>query len=239
MKNLIFVGASLICSTLFSQDLEFSDTSFQRAVLNHSPLIDTNNDGVIQQSEADSVKVLDLYMTNINSIDDAIYFPNVIKIVGTENNINSVNIKNLRQLEVLLITANEITSLTIENLPSLKQLYVLGNKIDEFRTTGCQNIESLYLGLNEISMLDVKDFPNLTSLNISKNPISVIDLSNNSKLEQLSCAETNLDSIDLRNNPNLNFNISNFDDKTELILTKKQIKIKANSQGPPPPPMGN
>lgn len=239
MKNLILVGALLIASTLFSQNIEFSDTSFQRAVLNHSPSIDANNDGVIQQSEADSVKILDLYMTNINSIDDAIYFPNVIKIVGTENNISSVNIRNLKHLEVLLLTANEITSLTLENLPSLKKLYALGNKIDKLHITRCENIKSLYLGQNEINTLDVKPFPNLISLNISMNPISIIDLSNNSKLEQLRCGETNLDSIDLRNNPNLNFNISSFDDKTELIMTKKQIETKAGSQGPPPPPIGN
>ena len=59
MKNYyLFFILLLVTLTAKAQIVDIPDTNFKNALLNHDPIIDINNDGEIQESEAESVTVL-------------------------------------------------------------------------------------------------------------------------------------------------------------------------------------
>ncbi|MBK8442578.1 MAG: hypothetical protein IPL35_03800 [Sphingobacteriales bacterium] len=59
-----------ICYTHFAtaQIVNIPDPNFKNALLNHSPIIDTNNDGEIQVAEAEAVDSLYLFNKNITDL---------------------------------------------------------------------------------------------------------------------------------------------------------------------------
>ncbi|MFT5824498.1 MAG: hypothetical protein ACI8ZM_005766 [Crocinitomix sp.] len=238
-KHITAMVVVFITSLSLSQSVDFKDTSFQRAILNHDPIIDINGDQTIQQSEADSVKRLDLRGQNITSIHDAHNFPNIIELLAGNNNIVKVKLDSLLYLKTLIVGSSNIEELAVSNLPRLIDLYAGRNKITRFNVENCLKIDHLYLSTNNIESIDLVGLPNLTFLVIGSNKISELDVTNNPNLKQLYCRNMKIDEIDLRQNPLIDFDGSGFDSKTKLLMTSEQKKLKENSIGPPPPIRGN
>ena len=70
MKNYyLFFILLLVTLTAKAQIVDIPDTNFKNALLNHDPIIDTNNDGEIQESEAESVTVMYVTDKNISSLE--------------------------------------------------------------------------------------------------------------------------------------------------------------------------
>lgn len=239
-KQLIFtILAICLTGTAKSQVVEFEDTSFQRAILNHDPIIDLNGDNFIQKSEADSVTVLKLYLKGVNSIQDVHSFPNVKEISAASNNLTVVFIDSLEYLEVLLLAGNKIETLSVTNAPNLIDLYAPSNQITSLFIENCPTVDHLVLSQNRINEIDLSGFPNLTYLSIDANEMGNLDLKSNPKIKQIYCRDLNLTEIDIRNNPLIDFDRSGFDSDTKLIMTSNQESRKKSSKGPPPPVMRN
>jgi hypothetical protein len=70
MKNYyLFFILLLVTLAANAQIVDIPDTNFKNALLNHDPIIDTNNDGEIQESEAESVTVMYVTDKNISSLE--------------------------------------------------------------------------------------------------------------------------------------------------------------------------
>jgi len=70
MKNhYLFFILLFVTLTSNAQIVDIPDTNFKNALLNHDPIIDTNNDGEIQESEAESVTVMYVTDKNISSLE--------------------------------------------------------------------------------------------------------------------------------------------------------------------------
>lgn len=176
------------CNIIVSDDIaEITDPNFLAWVLD----FDTNNDGLIQKSEAAKVKELLIMQRKIKSL------------AGIECFIN---------LELLDCSHNELTKLDLSKNTVLREVYCAGNKIDSIDISGSESLERLNCSNNRISSIDVTHNPKLRYFACSMNNgsmskdnygIQEIDVTQNPELEILEAHYLHISSIDVTQNPKL------------------------------------
>ncbi len=148
-----------------SQEIvKIPDKNFKEALLLHDPVIDINEDGEIQLTEAQNTSELIIYSQDINDLTGIEFFSNIIYLDCHDNNLNKLNLKNNILLERLDCYNNKIYHLDISNNQSLKYLY-------------CKE--------NQLSFLDVKTNFQLITLNCSNNKLKSLDVSKNKLIESI------------------------------------------------------
>ena len=174
--------------------------------------IDTNNDGEIQQIEANNVSELylntplngaDYYITSVVGI---LNFNNLTKLDLRNNRIVNLNITGMQYLTYIDCSNNSqyLTSLTVENLPILDTLYC--------QSTGSNTSTPFYSLLN-LPLIKTINFngcrfynntlDNLISLeNIYgygglKSTVTTLDLSNKPNLKIVDLAQNNLTNLNI------------------------------------------
>ncbi|MGG8494794.1 T9SS type A sorting domain-containing protein [Tenacibaculum sp. TC6] len=98
------------------------DANFKTALLNHSPVIDTNNDGEIQVSEAEAVTEA-IYVIGQNKADNEKIndltgieaFINIENLFANNNKISTFNGSNLSKLIRININDNNLTNFNLAN----------------------------------------------------------------------------------------------------------------------------
>ena len=154
----------------YSQIVDIPDANFKDALVNTFCVdtdgdgigdidADTNNDGEIQVSEAESVFGLNLsYSTN-----------NIISLDGIESFIN---------LELLACWSNELTSLNVTQNTNLEVLICWGNQLSNLDVTQNTNLILLSCGVNQLTSLDVTQNTNLEELYCFDNQLSSLNIEN-------------------------------------------------------------
>ena len=207
-----------------AQIVNIPDANFKTALLNHSPVIDTNGDGEIQVSEAEVVLKLHLEHKQIASLEGVQNFinledlnchgnaltildisqnQNLKKLRCSWNQLTNLDISQTLNLESLVVYHNELTDIDVSEHFYLEVLSVSNNPLTVLDVTNNPNLKNLSCNDAQLTSLDVSQNLNLTSLGISDNDFTNIDLSNNSKLISLGCSRTQLTNLDLSNNPSL------------------------------------
>jgi len=174
--------------------------------------IDTNNDGEIQQSEANNVSELYLNMElnyinyYITSVVGITNFTNLTKLDLSRNRIENLNITGMQYLTYINCNSNSdyLDSLTIENLPILDTLYCQGAGSNT--STPFYSLLNLPL-IKTINFIGCRFYNNtlddLTSLeNIYgnyglKNSVTTLDLSNKPNLKIVELSQNNLDYLNI------------------------------------------
>lgn len=89
MKNIFTIIIILSCYyNSISQIANIPDVNFKNALLEHNPIIDTNNDGEIQLEKAQNTTILDVNRKNISSLEGIRFFRNNINEVDLINKMN-------------------------------------------------------------------------------------------------------------------------------------------------------
>ncbi|WP_459213128.1 leucine-rich repeat domain-containing protein [Aquimarina rhabdastrellae] len=165
MKKLLFLTLGLTAFTTHAQEVvDIPDTNFKKALLYHDPVIDTNNDGEIQLTEAQAAKKVVVYNQNIKNLKGIEAFSNISFLDCHGNNLMHLNLENNKLLERVDCYDNKLTFLKVPDTKSLQYLY-------------CKN--------NDLGDLDVKANTNLITLSCSNNKIKELDLSQNKAIESL------------------------------------------------------
>lgn len=130
--------------------------------------------------------------------------------------LESVNLKNLPNLETVVIDEHRLSSLDLRGCPNLKCVEVTnGGNLTSIQLDTCKKLETFNCCENfSIGSLDLLLMPNLKSLKCDYNKIKSLDLSASQNLETLSCAANSLTSL----------NISNCRKLKSLICTDTDIK---------------
>lgn len=130
--------------------------------------------------------------------------------------LESVNLKNLPNLETVVIDEHRLSSLDLRGCPNLKCVEVTnGGNLTSIQLDTCKKLETFNCCENfSIGSLDLLLMPNLKSLKCDYNKIESLDLSASQNLETLSCAANSLTSL----------NISNCRKLKSLICTDTDIK---------------
>lgn len=194
MKNLILFSLIItFCNLANSQIVNIPDSYFKSLLVAHIPVIDTNEDGEIQVSEASS-------FSGKLDIKGLAWFACINDMTGLEAFINITSLD---------CSGNNISKLDVSNNQALQQLWCMGSSSG----TGQQGIDSLVInnnavltylncGYNYITSLDVSNNINLDTLICEGNLLTEIDANNNTALTYLNCTYNHLISLNLKNGNN-------------------------------------
>ncbi|MFY0625364.1 MAG: Ig-like domain-containing protein [Reichenbachiella sp.] len=211
--------------TSFSTDCEIfiPDANFKAALVGHDPVIDLNDDGKIQFSEAESftgsMVAADLGINDATGVE---FFKNITTLILQDNNLTSIDLtrntslvslylrdnaiseidvsKNVA-LELFNIRNNGLNALDLSKNIALKRTEFEVNNLNELDVTNNPDLLELYLQSNNLEEIDLSNNPALTSLRIHHNDLTEIDLSNNPGLRTLLVSGNDIETIDLSNNP--------------------------------------
>lgn len=164
---------------------------------------DTNNDGEIQVTEAQSILRLHVFGESISSLEGIEEFTNLELLWCWHNQLSSLDLSQSPNLEELICNSNYISSLDITQNPTLEKLICFNNYMSSLDLTQNPNLEYLELSSNKFSSFDVTQNVNLKFLSCSDNPLTSLNLYQNPNLEELLCFDVGLMSLDLSQNPNL------------------------------------
>lgn len=161
----------------YSQTINFPDTNFKNAILNNTYLVDSNHDGEIQVSEAESFAgYLNVKSKNISDLTGIEYFINLISLNCSLNSLSNINISNNLQLTTLYCYNNNLTSIDLSD-----------------------NVELLYVNCsyNNLTSIDINTNIHLFFLDCSWNNIASITLNQN--IEELHCNNNYLIELNVSN----------------------------------------
>lgn len=215
----------------YGQNIVFSDSSVLRAILNYTPSIDVNNDGIIQLSEASEVRELNLKGLGLSSIEDIRFFPNLKKINIARNGLTSLKLENLDSLEELNVGGNKLVLLELKNLTRLRRVNCEVNSLERIIIENVPNLESFNCSDNQLTILDISNLTKLKYFTAARNKLQTIDVSHNLELVQIVIDENDLKSIDIRHNEKLQVNIMYIDSDVKIIGTPEQLRIPTAKKG--------
>lgn len=136
-KKLLFGFLGLFLSILHqleAQNISFPDGNLKTALLNHAPVIDTNNDGEIQVTEATNYNGdLILPGNSISNVSGLEYFNSVNVHNLDYNNISNFDLNGLTGLTYLSVRYNNLTSIDVSALSSIQSLVFKRERSYEFR----------------------------------------------------------------------------------------------------------
>ncbi len=233
--RLFFLLAGFILTSIFTnaqaQNVNIPDTNFKNALLAHGvsitgdgiALIDTNNDGEIQESEAanyaGTIKVIQQNISDLTGIEA---FPDITRLEFSGNSVTNLNVSQNTHLKALYCDHNQLSSLDVSQNTDLLYLVMDFNSVSSLDLSQNAELVTLSANGNQLSgLLDLSNNNNLVFLyvdgnNIAKlnitgtklqylycdyNPITKLNLSGQNDLLALYCHQTQIESLDVSGNP--------------------------------------
>jgi len=93
MKHLYLLFLALFAIQIsHTQIVTIPDANFKNALLNHNPVIDTNNDGEIQVGEAEAVINLNISNQNISVLTGIEFFVNLTSLRCSQNELTQLDV---------------------------------------------------------------------------------------------------------------------------------------------------
>ena len=229
MKKLYFsLLTLLLCFVANAQIVNIPDANFKAKLLAASPSlttasvetpiynsssnswtvssynkIDTNNDGEIQVSEAQTIKYLNISFSSITNIEGMLSFTNIIYLGCVSNPLTSLNVQGLTNLQGLICSNNQLTSLNFQGLTNLLTLDCSNNPLTSLNVQGLTNLETLFCITSQLSSLNVQGLTNLQFLDCSDNQLSSINVQGLANLQFLICKNNALSSLNVQGLTNL------------------------------------
>ena len=252
----------LIVSLSFAQIVDIPDANFKSVLVNGLCAdldgdgaldgdVDTNNDGEIQLSEAQSVYKLSIQNENIASLEGIQSFTilenlicginditnldlsqnlNLIFLECGNNQLTALDVSNNLALESLNMHNNQVTAIDVSSNTLLFSFVCYGNQLESIDVSQNPDLDFFVCYNNQITSIDVSQNLVLRHLNCYGNEISILDLSQNSNLQKLSAQENALTYLSIKNGNNLNLIRMFAQDNPELKCIEVDDETYANSQ---------
>lgn len=240
MKTKLFFLLLFIPFCAGAQIVNIPDANFKAALLSTNDdsgiraknmsgtriIINANGDNEIQQSEADAVHYLEIYIFGIWDITGVNSFTNLktLEIRGGSNmalvdiqglqflnkfilwdssGLNGmVNLQNLPALSEIDYNSNSFDALTISNAPLLKKITVVAcGQIDSFVTSTLPGLEELYFESASLASADFSKFPNLKKIDFSSGAFNAMNLTGLNLLVEFNCIDCYLESLTIPDLP--------------------------------------
>ena len=152
----------------------FPDEYFRGVV---SAEYDLNKDGYLSIDEINAVTFLVLPDTPIESVKGIEFFTELqyMEIAGF---LRTMDCSENPLLEELNCESCSLNSLNVKECKNLKRLLCGGNELTKLDVSGCQKLEALDCEYNQITSLDISGCSDLRHLSCESNNISVLDISN-------------------------------------------------------------
>jgi hypothetical protein len=213
MKKLLPIYA-FFAFTLFAQaqTVSFPDANFKNKLLTANPnntiatdlsgvsfKIDSNNDGLIQLSEALQVKKLDLTSSSISNLTGIGSFTNLEDLNINANMLTSFNLAGLSNLTSLICSNNVLGTLDVTYLANLKILMAHNCHLSSINVVGMANLETLICSNNQLGSLNLTGIPHIISIECGNNALSSLSVNHLTTLQSLTCGNNQLFSLNVSN----------------------------------------
>ena len=160
--------------------------------------VDTNNDGEIQVSEAQTIKYLNVSSSSIINLEGIESFINIIYLGCSNNQLSSLNVQGLINLQSLDCSINQLPSLNVQGLTNLQTLWCSSNQLPSINVQGLTNLQYLYCHNNNLTSLNVQGLTNLQTLNCGTNQLPSLNVQGLTNLQYLSCNNNQLPSLNVQ-----------------------------------------
>lgn len=194
-----------------AQILTIPDVNFKTALLNASPSntianmgsayikIDVNNDGEIQQSEADQVQYLNITGFNISSIEGIHGFTNLMYFNCNNNNLTVADVHGMTQLRTFSCDHNMISTLNVSGCTNMYTLVISYNPpLLSLDASNLYALQNLTLNENMVS-INLSNCTSLTSFSYTYASLSELNVSGCTAMTSFMCLYTYMTSLDLSN----------------------------------------
>ncbi|OED35594.1 hypothetical protein AB832_06280 [Flavobacteriaceae bacterium (ex Bugula neritina AB1)] len=157
-----------------------SDINFKNALINHNPSIDTNNDNIIQTTEAEAfTDHLIISANNISDIKGIEYFTNLTQLSNRENLVRTADLSKNTKLEHLDFTNNRLTDLDVSQNTALKNIIINGfNNLTSIDLSNNTALEVFEADDNRLTSIDITSNTVLTRLWLRRNQLTELNLKN-------------------------------------------------------------
>jgi len=231
----LFFYLSFLGNT-YAQKTYIPDDNFEQALID----LGIDKDGVVNDSVAtsDISGVLNLEITSkaisdLTGIED---FASLIFLDCRDNEIDSLNIDQNKELKKLDCIFNNMSFLQVNGATSLDTLKCFNNKLSRLNVSQNKNLKLLHCNANVLTTLNVNGATNLTDLECIGNDLTDIDISQNTSLTNFRCSDNLIANINIFNNLLLksfycdrnqitNVDLSNNTSLIELECWDNQIEV--------------
>jgi Leucine-rich repeat (LRR) protein len=202
------------------------------------------NDNYIETARVESLLGIDLTAKNIADLTGINSFEALTALVIAENNLTSLDLSNLVNLQALDAHGNfSLASVTvannnvleyvnfendnlsgslyniIDNSPNLIGINAKNNQLSgDIELFDIPNLEEIYLGNNNIESIDISETPLLRVYSVSNNNLEYIDLSSLDKLTTVLVSNCNLTYLNVKTGTNMS-TLTAFDTRSNPNLT--------------------
>ncbi|WP_417856546.1 T9SS type A sorting domain-containing protein [Xanthomarina gelatinilytica] len=210
MKHKLPIIITLFFSLLsHSQIVNIPDANFKNALINDMVVdmdgdrigdidADLNNDGEIQQSEAENPNIFGLIVPSkgISSLEGIQSFINIKTLDCGDNQLTNLDLSQNTQISRLFCFQNQLTTIDVSHLSNLFYFSCVENQLTSLDVSQNTVLAWLICRNNQITSLDLSQNINLTSLDCKNNQLTTLNIKNNNN------EITNY--LGTTNNPNLN-----------------------------------
>ena len=216
-------------SLLQSQIIDFPDANLKSALLSASAtdpdhyiayiegefpaVIDVNQNGEIENTEAQLITRLQLDNFNIESLAGLNAFINLKRLDCSGNPLETIDLESFPSLTWFECSATGINNLDLTKFPNLEHLLCNNNFLASLNVSTVPALNWLECRANQIGMLDLSENTQLSFLNCAANQLTNLDCSANEMLTYIDCG----------NNPIISLNITNLADLYQLNCSVMQL----------------
>lgn len=206
--------------------VQIPDAKFKAYLLGHgktsngthegyeTSVIDTNEDGEIQLSEAwaqeDLIMCLDSEVTDMTGLEA---FVNIRALLISGTQVSTLDLSKNAALEFVSVPVNQLTKLDVTELSNLQGLHCSDNQLTQLDISNNTALKNLFVYKNHLTSLDVSKNTDLERFSVSDNQLTSLDVTNNVNLIQLRAHNNQLSQLNVDQNAFL----------TELRLTNNQL----------------
>jgi len=249
MKSLLFSLFFLFVTLVGNaQIIEIPDASFKSELVGDlcvdtdgdgtlDSSVDTNNDGEIQITEAESVTSMWLFNNNATTLEGLQFFTNLERLtLYFLLDLESLDVTPLTNLVHLEIEdCLNFESLNASGLTNLETVICQGGGLNAIDLNGCINLKTLNISNSYgITTLDLSDFTNLEYLDVNQSQLTNLNLNGLINLEHLDVSMnfqlpldldglTNLEYLDCSSTQSFSLDVSGLANLTTLICPNNAL----------------
>ena len=157
-------------------------------------------DGKLSQKETRNALKINVRGLKISSLAGIEYFPNIIELICTSNNIKSIDLSKNKELKKVDCSYNPISHLDVSELTRLLELFVDGAELQTINVSKNEKLYWLSVSHNYLTTIELSNNADLEILECNENYLTKLDLSKNTKLTGLFCVDNDLEALDLNMN---------------------------------------
>ena len=208
-------SAKLILSFSVTINLQnFPDNNFRQYVTDN---FDTTQDGILIQSEAEAVELIDVRGKAVKSLVGIRYFTNLLKFycqngfeaADTDNDLTELDLSYNTKLTYLGCGQNRnLASLNFTKCKDLENLYCSNCKLTTLNVSGFTKLWRIYCIGNQLETLDVTNAEALITLECQNNKLTSLIVAKdepNNTLQHIDCNTNQLTTVDVTNNNALQY----------------------------------